>query len=154
MARTSINRRKGGTVFASKVASTVTTITTAGTYEAIDGAFNNKFTERFQTVADPAIQCLCPIKKKYEVDWHATCSADDNGRTVSFGIKTGNGVLTLDTDSVMSTFLKTANESETLSGTTVVELGYGDKVQLVVTSNADGDNISVIDFTTTIREFD
>ena len=137
-------------VFAALTAQANTTITTGETYYPINGTFSNTPIDGFQAVADPAIQYTDAEKEYFEIDWQAACSADDNGRTVHFAVKK-NG--TLVTESINGTYLKTANEAQTAAGTVVVELAQNDKIQLVVTSSADGDVITVLHFTTTIRPF-
>jgi len=60
---------------------------------------------------------------------------------------------TLVSEAIMGTYLKTANEVQALSGTAVVSLAQNDKIQLVVTSDGDGDIITTQHFTTSIRPF-
>jgi len=137
-------------VFAALAAAANTTITEAGTYYPIAGTFSNTPIFGFQGVADPAIQYIEEEPEYFEIDWQASCSCDDNARTVNFAVKK-NG--TVQADSVMSTYLKTGGEAQALAGTTVVYLEQNDKIQLVVTSSSDGDVITVQHFTTTIRPF-
>jgi len=106
--------------------------------------------EDFFTVADPEIQYKGTKTKYFEIDWHATVAADNNSTTIVCGIKK-NG--TLLTSSRMGTLCKTANEMYNLSGTVVVELTTDDKIQLVATSDGNGDVLTFYFFTTTIREF-
>jgi hypothetical protein len=103
-------------VFASLDSLANTTVTMAGIYYAINGTFSNSPTNSFSIIADPAIQYIDTKTRYFEIDWHSTVSANLNGTTVHIGIKK-NGVF-VDT-SKMGTFLKTANESQSLSGTTV-----------------------------------
>lgn len=127
-----------------------TTITDAGTYYPILGTFTNSPVVGFQGVADPAIQYTAAPTRYFEIDWHATLSADDGLRTVHCGVNK-NG--TFVDSSRMGAYLKTADEPGSFSGTCVVQLEKNDKIQLVVTSSADGDVITFYHFTTTIREF-
>jgi len=53
----------------------------------------------------------------------------------------------------MSAYLKTAGEIYALSGTCITELAINDKIQLVVTSDGDGDIINFLNYTATITEF-
>ena len=137
-------------VFATITSEAETTVTTAGTYYPIAGTFSNNPMEEFQLTADPAVQYTGGATIFFEIDWHATVFADDSGRTVHFGIKK-NG--TLVDSSVMGTFLKTFDEAQALSGTCVIELSTDDKIQLVLTSDADGDKITAKHYTTTIQPF-
>lgn len=143
------NSKKCG-VFAYLTADAATTITTAGTYYPIAGTFTNDPLEDFVTVADPAIQYKGTKTQYFEIDWHATVAADQNSTTIVCGIKK-NG--TLLTSSRMGTLCKTANEMYNISGTVVVELTTDDKIQLVVTSDGNGDILTFHFYTTTIREF-
>ena len=136
-------------VFAALITETSTTITTANTYYPISGSFANSPLANFCLVSDPAIQ-YDDIHKWFEIDWHATAYADANNTTVHIGIRKNNQLLE---SSIMGTFLKTADEAQALSGTLALDLNSGDKVQLVVTSDGDGDIITFKHFTTTIREF-
>jgi len=107
------------------------------------------YIKNFTTVADPAIRYDGTLTQWFEIDWHASLSCNSNGRTVSVGIKK-NGTIV---PSPMSTFLKTANEIYALSGTCITELNLNDKIQLVVTSDYNGDIINFLNYTTTIAEF-
>lgn len=137
-------------VFAALTESAATTITTANTYYPISGTFSNSPIELFELVADPAIQYNGDEPVYFEIDAHASFSVDSNSATVKAAIKK-NGELV--TESIMSAFAKTANELFTFSGTSVVELENGDKIQLVCTSDGDGDVITFENITATIRNF-
>ncbi|MCP4567977.1 MAG: hypothetical protein GY841_10395 [FCB group bacterium] len=137
-------------VFAYLTGSETTTVTTAATYYPIAGTFANSPANGFQTVADPAIEYTYAETKYFEIDCHATLSADDNGRTVHIALKK-NGVLV--DASIMGTYLKTADEPQAVSGTCVLSLAKGDKIQLIVTSSTNLDVINFQHFTTSIREF-
>jgi hypothetical protein len=137
-------------VFAYLAAQADTTVITGSTYYPIVGTFTNDPMDGFTTVADPAIKRTGTGVRQYEIDWHATLSADDNGRTVRCAIKK-SGVLV--DSSIMGTYLKIADEQQALSGTTIVELEQNDTIQLVLTSSVNGDVITVHNFTTSIRRF-
>lgn len=139
-------------VFAALSAEADTTITTAGTYYPILGTFSNTPIQGFSagTEYTPSVKYTQSLTRYFEIDWHASFSADAASTTVHFGIKK-NGVL--ESDSVMGTLAKTAGEVYHLSGTDVVELETDDEIQLVVSSDGDSDVISVIHYTTTIRPF-
>ena len=137
-------------VFAYLPSATTTTVLTADTFQTIVGAFDNKAMEGFSLQADTTIQYDGHYPNWYEIDWHAATSLNSNGGTVLFAIR-HNG--TLDSSSIMGTYLKTANEIQALSGTAVVYLSYGDKIQLVLTSNDVADIVNVEHYTTSIRPF-
>lgn len=127
-----------------------TTITTAGTYYPIEGSFTNDVIENFTLVATPAIRYDGTLTQCMEVDWHASLSADTANTTVHLGIKK-NG--TLVDASLMAQFLKNADQIYNISGTCVVEMATNDEIQLVVTSDGDGDVLTFEHYTTTITEF-
>jgi hypothetical protein len=137
-------------VFAYLVAQANTTVTEAGTYYPILGTFTNDPIDGFATVADPAIKYTNNITRCFEIDWHTSLSADDNGRTVHCAIKK-NDILVA--PSIEGTFLKVAGEPQALSGTVALELEKDDTIQLVLTSSVNLDVITVYHFTTTIRTF-
>lgn len=137
-------------VFASLDAPANTTVITAGTYYPIAGNFTNSPIQNFTAVATPAIRYDGTLTQYFEIDWHASLSGDANNITVNVGIKI-DGVL--DTRSVMPQFLKNLGQTYTLSGTVVVELAQNSTVQLVLTSDTNGDIITVENFTTSITEF-
>jgi hypothetical protein len=137
-------------VFAYLSSASSTTITTAGTYEYIRGNFVNSPIECFSLIGDPAIKYDGEITQFFEMDWHASVSANVAGTEVSIGIKK-NDILV--TSSIMTHFLKNINEVYTMSGTTVVELAPNDRIQLVVTSDGNSDVITFEHYTTTINEF-
>ena len=137
-------------VFAALDSSADTTVTTAATYYPVSGTFTNSPIVGFQPVADPAIQFTADDTIYFEVDWHTTFSANENNTSVSFGIKK-NG--TLVDSSVLTGFAKNLDQPYAMSGTTVVELTQDDKIQLVLTSDGDGDVITVSNYTTTIKPF-
>lgn len=137
-------------VYAALTSAYDTTVTTAGTYYPIEGTFSNTPINNFSLIAGPAIQYDNNETHFFEVDWHASVSTPSNGVTVTCAIKkTGELV----TDSKMPAFCKNLNQPYTLSGTVVVELGYNDTIQLVVTADSDSTIVTFNNYTTTIREF-
>ena len=144
-----ISGKKSG-VFAYLASPANTTITTAGTYYPIAGTFTNAPIEDFTAVATPAIRYDGAKTQYFEIDWHASGYGDSNGQTIHIGIKK-NGVLC--TGGVMGTFLKFLGEEQALSGTCVIELATNETIQLVITSDTNGDVITMEHFTTTITEF-
>ncbi len=143
-----VSGKKSG-VFAYLTASTNTTVTTADTYYPIAGSFTNSPMEDFSFDTDH-LEYDGNKTQYFEIDWHASISGDANGITCDIGVKINTTVVT---SSVMGTYLKTSGEVQALSGTCVVELETDDEIQLVLTSDSDGDVITVEHFTTTISEF-
>jgi hypothetical protein len=139
-------------VFAYLSEAATTTIAESGTFQFINGAFSNPVISGFSVVADPdpMIVCECEDSIYYEIDWHASVQANLNNTTVRVGIFK-NGVLIA--GSAMPIFCKSLGEPYSFSGTCVVELTDGDEIQLVVTSDGTGDEITFNAFTTTIRSF-
>lgn len=139
-------------VFAYLLEPEVTNIINAGTYQYINGVFVNPVSESFTAVADPEPLIRYDGEDTYyfEINWHATVIANINSTTVSVAISQAGPVVA---GSVMSAFCKTANEAYTISGTCVVSLDELDTIQLVVTSDGTGDQITFSNFTTTIRRF-
>ena len=139
-------------VFASLSAPASTTITTAATYYPIGGTFTNSPLEGFGAAVTytPGIKYSVYKTQYFEIDWHASVSADINNTTITLGVKK-NG--TLSTPSLMTQFCKNANQIYNISGTIVVELAQDDEIQLVVTSDGNGDIITFDNYTTTITEF-
>ena len=135
-----------------------TTITTGGTYEAVVGTFTNSPCELFATGTEetPSIKYTGTTARYFEIDWHASCSADVATTTVTFAIykyDASETTFELVASSPMSTLCKNADELYALSGSCVVELDEDDEIQLVVTSDGDGDVITVNNFITSIAKF-
>jgi len=135
-------------VFAALESSANTTIVSAGTYYPINGTFSNSPMESFDFVSGPAIRYTNTYAFYAEIDWHATIVVVPGNANVIVGIKK-NGVLI--PSSRMGTFA--AAILIQMSGTVVVQLQHHDTIQLVVTSDADGDVVTFHSFTTTIRNF-
>lgn len=131
---------------------TNTTITTAATYYPISGTFTNSPIEGFSaaTTYTPGIKYNEFKTQYFEIDWHSSLVSDTSNVTVSLGIKK-NGVLI--SGSVMSQYCKNASQIYTLSGTCVVELAENDEIQLVITSDSNGNVVTIENYTTTISEF-
>jgi hypothetical protein len=139
-------------VYAFLLAQADTTITTATTYYPILGTFTNSPIEGFgaATVHVPGIKYTGTETRYFKIDWFASLSADANSTTVKLGIKM-NGVLV--GGSVMQQLCKTAGELYNIAGTCVVELETDDEIQLVITSDDDGDVITFVNYTTAINHF-
>ncbi|MCP4665186.1 MAG: hypothetical protein GY849_02375 [Deltaproteobacteria bacterium] len=146
-----ISGKKSG-VFAYLSANANTTCTLADTWYPISGTFTNPVLENFgaATVVTPGIKYNGTKTQFFEIDYHATISADNNGIITKVGIKK-NG--TIEDGSVMATFLRTLDRFQCVSGTCVIELEEDDEIQLVIQANNSGDILTVEYFTTTISEF-
>ena len=116
-------------VFAYLTAQADTTCTVLDTYYPIAGTFSNVPSFNFTASSTPAL-IYDGIKTQYfEIDWHATISADVAGTSVHCAIyKNGS----LETSSQMAQYLKNAGQLYSFSGTDVIELAEDDYVQLVV----------------------
>lgn len=146
-----ISGKKSG-VFAYLGTATTTTCTLADTWYSINGTFTNSVIENFSvaTVVTPGIKYDGTKTQFFEIDYHATISADENSTTVHLGVKK-NG--TIDTGSIMGAYSKEDDELKSISGTCVLELSQNDEIQLVVMADDDGDVINIVHYTTTINEF-
>jgi hypothetical protein len=111
--------------------------------------FENAPANGFDFVADPAIEYTGTETMYFEIDAHASFTTDNNNSTVRCGLKK-NG--TLITPSVVSAFAKTTSEFYNISGTCVVQLETGDKIQLVVANDIISD-VTFQNIVATIRPF-
>lgn len=139
-------------VYAYLTEPTGTTITTAGTFYPIGGSFTNAPVEGFGVAITytPGIKYTETLTQFFEIDWHTSVSASVNTTTVTLAISK-NGTLIPGSD--MLHLCKNSDQTYNLSGTCVVELAEGDEIQLIVTSNGDGDVLTIHKYTTTINEF-
>jgi hypothetical protein len=137
----------GWGVFAYLPSRDTTTCTTADTWYFIQGAFANPIAEGF-AVGPTGIISTLPDTVFAEIDWHATILVDPAGATVHAGIGLNDSVYV---SSIMGTFASTIELQ--MSGTVVMEVVPSDTISLKVMSDADGDDVIFIHFTTTIRNF-
>lgn len=139
-------------VFAYLTEATDTTVTTAGTYYPILGPFSNNPLSGFDAAVTytPGIRYTGTKTAYFEVDWSASLYAGENGTTAVITTKK-NGVACEAGE--MHTYLKYAGEKTPSAGTCVYKLEQGDEVQLVVTSDGNGDIITFENFVTTIKPF-
>lgn len=146
-----IQGKKTG-VFAYLSAPDNTTITTGGTYYPVEGTFTNSPVEEFSagTVYTPSIKYNGTLKRYFEVDWHVQVQCNSFNADVGVAVKI-NDVLCERGE--MEIKCLQANEPYNMSSTCVVELDEGDEVQLVVTSDGDGDIVTFGKFVTTIKPF-
>ncbi len=129
-----------------------TTVTTGGTFVPILGTFTNSPAVKFSLDVDK-LQYDGTATQEFEIDWAASISSEDAGRTVHIGISKNETVLATSDASVNGIFLKYADEPLPMSGTLVLSLATDDNVQLQVTSDTNLDVITFYHFITTIRPF-
>lgn len=144
------NQKRG--VYAFLTSETDTTVTTGGTFQAIAGTFTNEVIEGFHLDTDK-LMYDGEDDIQFEIDWHASFSSEDAGRTIHFGINHNSETLTSTSSGVVGTYAKNADQVYSVSGTRVVTLNSGDTIQLQLTSDTDSDVVSVVHFTTTMTKF-
>lgn len=124
-----------------------------GQWYYIRGIFVNNPIEDFQfymTLAgQPAIMYVGDMPMYFQIDWHGSGYAAAGNTNVSIAIFI-NGQI--QQHSIMTSFSKFRDQTNVMSGTDVVLLSTGDYVQLFITADQRTD-ITVINFTTTIRQF-
>lgn len=141
----------GPRVFAYLSTGTATTIVTGSLYYPIQGPFVNDPFVGF-SVAENKIQ-YDGAAGEFEIDWSATIQGDANSIVGHIGVSVDGEILSEFSPSVMGTLLKLAGEPQAISGTDVVTLNTGSTIQLQVSADSDGDIITVVHFTTTLRRF-
>jgi len=134
--------------YASLPSSANTTITTAETYYPVQGAFTTSPMVNFIFDTDH-IEYTGTATRYFEIDWHASVECSTANATVHFGIEINSGTAI----GVMGSTLKTSGETYAMSGTVIVSLETDDEIQLVCTSDSNGDVLTVNHFTTSIRAF-
>lgn len=144
-----ITGKKSG-VFAFLTGSAITTITTSGSYYAIEGIFDNDPVGEFTFVATPAVKYIGIPTEYFKIDWHTTFSSDHTSCRAILGIKKNGEIIPA---SLMSAYLKTSTEPISLGGVLVVELAAGDEIQLVATSDNNGDKLTFLNYTTSMNRF-
>jgi hypothetical protein len=139
-------------IFAYLAAATPTTVTIAGTFYPLLGTFTKVEQEDFTdaTTYVPGDQYSGTLTQAFEHDWHATVSVDTASATVAM-TSARDGVAS--TGAAMETLCKTAGEKYHLTGTCVCELATGEEKQLMITSDGDGDTVTVHRLTYTVTEF-
>lgn len=142
------NKKRG--VFAYISVEAPTTIEVAGTYYPIQGTFVNSPLEQFILTQDPAIQYIDSKTEYYKIHISATVKSNHTSCTIKVAIKKNTDVFA---GSIMGTLCKTSGDLYNIAGTCVVELAYGDKIQLVCTADGNNDILTFSYFTTTINEF-
>jgi len=139
-------------VFAYLTGSAATETTVAGTYYPIEGTFVNSPIECFRAAVThtPGIKYDCALTQYFEIDWHATVSAEVANTTFHCAIYK-NGALV--TSSRMGTFAKNAGQPYAVSGTVVLELDENDEIQLMTQSDQAEKDLTFLHYSTTISEF-
>lgn len=128
-----------------------TTITTAGTYYPILGTFVNDSTLFSAAVVNtPGIKYDGTITRKFEIDLHSQVTASVLNTVVTLGVFK-NGVLIPGSD--ISNMIRNTGEPYAASLTVVVSLAQDDEIQLMVTTDDDGDVLNFQNLQTTIRPF-
>jgi hypothetical protein len=129
-----------------------TTITTAETYTPVLGTFTLSVIEGFglATVNPPGTKYLGNRDKHFKLDWYCSVSANVASTTVRVGVKKNTVLIP---GSVTSSFCKNADDAYSLSGCCVISLSKDDEIQLVATSDGDGDVITFIHANKIATEF-
>ena len=141
----------GPSVWGYVSASADTTITAAGTYYPIQGTFVNSFNQfGAATVNTPGIKYTGSETKVFEIDLHAQVSADTLNTDVTIAVYK-NGSLVA--GSGITGRCRDATSPYPLSSTAVTTLAQNDEIQLMVTSDGNGDVLTFNNLQTTIREF-
>jgi len=128
---------------------TETTVTTAGTYVAIANALTTEILENFKMDA-PYVTFTGDIPRYFKFNYAAAIQADSNGTTVHLVIQK-NGVSV--PSSEMSVYIKTSGEEFAISGIGVVFVSPGDQLQMMVTSDGDGDKLKFDHLSRALTEF-
>jgi len=132
--------------------SATTTTTSADTWYPINGTFINEIIEGFwlnvTVPTDASIVYNGTETQYFDILWSATVSSDTPATTVHIAARDGEDP----DDWVMATLCKTADEEYALSGIMAMNLSQGSRVQLVLESDQEGGVITMVHFTTKIRE--
>ena len=149
--RTSYNNKPKSVVYAYLTAAANTTVATANTFVPIQGTFCNDPFESFHLGTNAIV--YDGDTAYYKINWQATFTSEDAGRTIHAGVAINSEVLTTASPSVMGIYAKYAAEALAAGGILVVELSQGDTISLQVTSSTNADVVSFKHFTTMIKRF-
>jgi hypothetical protein len=138
-------------VYAYLATPVVVNVPTAGVYVAIPGSFVNDPIYQFHLGTDAIIYDGLPCW--FKIDFHATFSSEDAGRTIHMAPAINGEILTEASPQIMAMYAKYAAEDLMISGTYVVWLETGVGVSLKLTSTTNDDNVTVSHFTTSMRKF-
>jgi len=138
-------------LYGSLIAPNSTTITTAGTYYSVNGIFDNTPAEGFfYNATANAVQYNSTTPRYIELDISMSLQGSTTGMTPTMTIKK-NGIV--QTKGSFSIYLKVANEPYSVASTTVVPLELGDQLQIIATSDGNGDVITLNSMEITARAF-
>lgn len=129
---------------------TNTTITTGGNFYPVAGAFSNPTLDGWSFVTDH-IEYDLNKTRRFLIGWSASLSTDASSATVSIAIKKNT---TVRDAQKMSLFCKDAGELYSFSGIDMVECSNGDEIQIVTTSDSDGDVVTFSNLTTSLVNVD
>ena len=128
-----------------------TTVVAAGTYYPIEGTFVNDLNNfSAAVVVTPGIKYDGLGTCKFKIDLSAQVEADSANTTITLAVKK-NGVLI--PGSTMGAICRVAASPYPVGATIVTSLETDDEIQLVVTSDGAGDEITFDNLQTTIRPF-
>ena len=139
-------------VFAYLSAAATTTITVANTWYPTEGTFVNFPLQNFEfaTVITPGIKYTGTRTDYFLTASTMNFNSNNNNATVSTGIKLNGDFIT---SSKMNAFARYDDQSYLLSMKTVLELSTNDEIQLVLTSNITGEQITVNNYSLYITRF-
>jgi len=144
------NGKNRAYVFGSLESETATTITTAGTWYAVEGVFNNLPMKNFILDTDK-IKYIGEKTGYFIINWDSCGKVDTNGTTFSTTIKLNDEV---QSDFKMCTFGKTADELFVNGGNMILKLEKNDTIQIVSTNDNSGDDITFSNFNISINSLD
>jgi len=140
--------------FAILAAQDTTTITTADTYQYVEGVFNDVLAEDFTQITvntdEPAMRYDGDIEQWFKLDWSTNISGDSPNinAVLNFSL---NG--TPCSCTYKPVFCSSAGVPYAASSMAVVKLTKGDWIQLIVKTTKTGDEVTFYDFQLTICEF-
>lgn len=145
------NVREGVSAYAYPESGSTTTITTAGEWVAVNNSFNNTKMDGFYfNESIPGIVYNGTNVHTFEIDFHSTVLGDVANTLAQVTVNHNGSIL--DQWRGENT-LKVADTQYLITGTAVVDMYPGDYIQLVTTTDGDGDVLEFDIFTTTIRRF-
>ena len=136
-------------VYAYLTASTPTTVTTSGTYYPVLGTFANTPIKGFSVTSTPSLKHECLCGSYFEIDILCNVACNVANTTPKISVKKNSTVITTP---AMGTFCEDAGRAYHLTSSMVLFLDYEDEIQLVCTSDGDGDILTFSDFIATIRK--
>ena len=140
---------KQSNVWAYISSSSATTVTTASTYYPIAGTFVNNMTDfSGATVVTPGIKYDGTLTRNFKITIQGQVETDSANVRVSLAIKK-NG--TLIAGSEITTLCRVADEPYHIGSIVMVELAEDDEIQLVTTSDGNGDEVTFENLQTLIE---